>query len=49
VDLDPGAALAGLMGTVHPLGNDALGAKLARTGEDGRAVLSYVFVQQRAP
>jgi hypothetical protein len=35
-DLDPGAALAGLIGAVYLLRHDALGAKLARTGEHGR-------------
>jgi hypothetical protein len=36
---DPDATRAGAIGTVHPLGNDALSAKPARMGEHGKAVL----------
>jgi hypothetical protein len=35
-DLDPGGTRAKAIGTVQPLGNDALGPKLAHMGEHGR-------------
>jgi hypothetical protein len=47
-NLDPCAGRAGSIGTVNPLGNDALVAKPARVPEDDRAVLDNVVVEQDA-
>jgi hypothetical protein len=47
-DLDPDAARAGSIGTVHPLGNDALGAEPACTGKHDRPIFGNVFVKQNA-
>jgi len=47
-DLDPHRARPGSISAVHPLRNDALGAKPASVLEHGRAILGDVFVEQDA-
>jgi hypothetical protein len=46
--LDPCAGRAGSIGTVNPLGNDALSTEPARIGEHGRTIFGYVFVEKDA-
>jgi hypothetical protein len=45
-DFNPDAVRAGSIGTVNPLGNDALCAKPARMGKHGRPIFENVLVKQ---
>ena len=47
-NLDPCAGRAGSIGTVNPLGNDALSTELACIGEHSRPIFGDVLVQQDA-
>jgi hypothetical protein len=44
-DLDPDAARSGPVGTVNPLRNDSVGAKLASVRKDSGAILGNMFVK----
>ena len=47
-NLDPDRARTGPIDAIHPLRDDALGAKPASVGENSRTILGDMFVEQDA-